>query len=95
MTKRKPFTPHGQQTGAAPKTVEEVESSVSDYAEEIQEIRSEIDLLKKELENFKSELLKKDSQVSSVTGADEKVENIVKFLLSINNRSKLEKFNLF
>ena len=94
MTKRKPFSAQGHQTVEAPKTVEEAEVFVKDYGGEIQDLKNQIDLLKKELETFKSELLKKEAQVLP-GGSDEKVENIVKFLLSINNRSKLEKFNLF
>jgi peptidoglycan hydrolase CwlO-like protein len=65
MTKRKPFTPHGQQTVAAPKSVEEVESSVSDYSAEIEELKNQVEDLKKEIAEFK-ERIQKNSNSGSV-----------------------------
>ena len=94
MNKRKPFTPNTQSQGSSLESPAQVEVVVNDYSAEIEELKSEMASLKKDLEDFKSHLASKEEKTTS-SSTDEKVENIVKFLLSINNRSKLEKFNLF
>jgi hypothetical protein len=94
MNKRKPFTPNTQSQGSSLESPAQVEAAVNDYSAEIEELKSEMASLKKDLEEFKSQLKVKEEKTTS-SNSDEKVENIVKFLLSISNKSKLEKFNLF
>ncbi len=65
MTKRKPFTPHGQQIGVAPKSVEEVEVIANDYSAEIEELKNQVEDLKKEIAEFK-ERIQKNSNSGSV-----------------------------